>query len=89
MDNTRDARSVNQNATILSVAMEAGGGYIPDSGSFSSKVWARLIGVDEKTIRRWIGKHKIPFRQPGAEMFVSAVDLLAHVPYHNRPAKGK
>ena len=57
------------------------GGYIPDHGTYSVTAWGRLLGVDPRTVRQWIDRYKIPFRQPGKERWVTAGDMLRHMPY--------
>ena len=75
--------TVNPNPTLLGLVMECGGGWLPDdsAGAFSAKVWAKLLGNKERTIRDWVKKYNIPCRNPGSEMLIEAGDLRRHLPY--------
>lgn len=81
MDNTHAAHTVKPCTTLFELVMDCGGGFIPTEGYYNSKVWARLIGVTDRTIRNWVEEHGIPYRKPGSEIFIDAGDLLRHVPY--------
>ena len=62
--------------------MSVGGGWLPPpgSGSFSAKVWGALIGRDEETVRKWVHKYRIPYKEPGNEMYISSDDF-EKIPY--------
>lgn len=83
MNPIQTPQTVNPNSTLLSLVLECGGGWIPDAsaGTFTVKVWARLLGKTERTIRDWVREYKIPNRNPGGEMLIEAGDFLRHLPY--------
>ena len=81
MEDTSPARVCQ---SLFQLVMESGGGMIPETGQFSAVVWGKLIGVEANTIRKWVKKHRIPYRQPGAEMFIEAGDFSRHIPYFSQ-----
>jgi len=82
MDDTHVARGVNPNATVFSIALQAGGGFIPESGCFNSRAWAAFLNVTEAAFRSYVKKHAIPSRSPGGgAMFVDAADFIRCVPF--------
>lgn len=90
MDNTDPARSVNVNS-LVELVLECGGGWIPPSGSglFAVKVWAKLLGKNEATVRRWVKKYAIAHTDPGGEMFISAEAMESSLPKINKPGPQK
>lgn len=86
MDATQPARGGQDKSArdgLLGLVIDLGGGWFPPpgSGTFSARVWAALLGKDEKTIRRWVKANKVPYRVPGDEMFISSDDFTKHIPY--------
>lgn len=76
-----DARFVN---TFLSLALSIGGGWIPGTDCFGARVYAKCMGVTDASVRSYVKKFKIPYRQPGNEMFIGAADFIRHLPFFNQ-----
>lgn len=67
-------------SSIFELVMQLGGGMIPESGTYTAKVWAVLLGKDEATVRRYVKQFNVPHRKPGDEMFIDARDFRDHIP---------
>lgn len=87
MDSTESARPVNPDNTnpdsgqsLLSLVLACGGGYIPSRGTYSAKVWGKLLGISPAAVRRRMKEHRIPYRDFGDERYYAARDVLRRLP---------
>jgi len=68
--------------TMLELVLALGGGWIPENGEYSLKLWSIFLGKCVNTVNGYRKKYRIPSRQQGDEIFMDAADFRSHVPKH-------
>lgn len=95
-DHDRDAASqVNTNQpvsrhvppeSLIELVLLTGGGYIPEHGTFSPRVWGQLLGKSYDTVMRYVDDLDIPHMKHGDLMLIDRDDLVAALP-KRRPSE--
>ncbi|QDT30413.1 hypothetical protein Pan153_60460 [Gimesia panareensis] len=53
-------------------------GAFPQTGKFSSKIWAQLFGMTEKNFKELLKESGIPYFKFGSNVIVDANDFWSH-----------
>lgn len=72
--------------SLIELVLLTGGGYIPERGSFSPKVWGQLLGKSYDTVMRYVEDLDIPHMKHGDLMLIDRDDLVAALP-KRRPSE--
>lgn len=73
---TDSMRAVNPDWELerIKFALEQGFAYIPESGRFGTDFWAKMLEVEEKTLKQWIKKNEIPVKMLAGPRKIGVLD---------------